>query len=92
MSERRFRNVVGPACAKIRKRAGLTQAQLAAQCSVSGFHLSRQSLARIECQHREVTDYELMILARILKVPLQELFPNTPPKWAKHRISGHWKD
>ena len=92
MPERRLRNVIGPACAKLRKRAGLTQAQLAAQCSVSGFHLSRQSLARIECQHREVTDYELMILARILKVTLLELFPKTPPKWAKHRISGHHKD
>ena len=47
---------------------GLTQEQLAAKCCVIGFDLSRSTLAKIESQNRQETDYELRYFAKVLKV------------------------
>jgi hypothetical protein len=54
----------GAQCAGLRKRAPL------------GWDLSRATLSKIEAQLRCVTDGELEILAKALKVEIAELFPS----------------
>jgi transcriptional regulator with XRE-family HTH domain len=71
-------NIVGPQVRKIRYAQGLKQEDLAARCGVLGWDLSRGTLSKIEAQLRCVTDAELEILARALKVQIPDLYPK---KW-----------
>lgn len=60
---------------KLRYRQGLSQAQLAARCQVAGWDVSRDIIARVELQIRWVGDFELLHLARALRVKVTELLP-----------------
>lgn len=73
--KRRIGNLVGPAIQKRRYELDLTQEQLVARCQLHDLDISRATLAQIEVQLRCVTDKELFILARILKVSMDSLFP-----------------
>jgi len=75
-------NVVGPQVRKARYRLGLTQEQFSARCQLVGFDISRATLAQIESQFRYVTDEELFILASLLKVSTDELYP---PAWQNQK-------
>lgn len=68
-------NIVGPQIRKLRTERGLTQAMLAAKCEVKGWSISRGTLSKVEAQLRCVTDEELLILAKALKVSIQDLYP-----------------
>lgn len=68
-------NVVGPQVRKLRYQQGFTQDGLAARCGVLGWDLSRATLSKIEAQLRCVTDIELDILARALRVEVADMFP-----------------
>ncbi len=76
-------NIVGGQIRRIRYRQDLSQEGLAAKCGVLGWDISRGTLAKIEAQIRCVTDREAWILARALRVPLQELFPPGSPYAAR---------
>jgi transcriptional regulator with XRE-family HTH domain len=69
------RNLVGPQIRQLRDRQKLTQPMLAARCRRWGWDLSRQTLAKIETQFRWVSDFELLCLARALRVEPEELWP-----------------
>lgn len=71
-------NLVGPQIRKIRFERGLSQEQLAAKSSILGFDVSRGTLAKIEAGIRCVTDAELRVFARSLRVKMDELFPPEP--------------
>jgi transcriptional regulator with XRE-family HTH domain len=71
-------NVVGSQVRKLRYQQGVTQESLAARCGVLGWDLSRATLSKIEAQLRCVTDSELEILAKALKVQINALFPARP--------------
>lgn len=60
---------------KLRCQKALTQEQLAARCQLAGWNVSRSSLAQIEGRVRFVTDQELQVLARVLEVSIDGLFP-----------------
>jgi transcriptional regulator with XRE-family HTH domain len=62
------RNVVGPVVKQIRKEKGLTQAALSAKLNLLGWDISRDTLAKLECQARWVADFELVKLAQALHV------------------------
>ena len=68
-------NLVGPQVRRLRVQQRLTQPQLAARCQVAGYDLSRESLAKIEVGIRSITDVEVVLLARALRVPYPLLFP-----------------
>lgn len=68
-------NIVGPEVRILRYRQGMTQDGLAARCGVLGWDLSRATLSKIEAQLRCVTDIELDLLAKALKVEIVDLFP-----------------
>ena len=68
-------NIVGPQVRLRRNELGLTQEEFAAQCQLGGLDISRGTLSQIEAQLRCVTDDELFVLAKILKVTTDSLFP-----------------
>jgi transcriptional regulator with XRE-family HTH domain len=68
-------NVVGPAVRKARCRLGLSQEELAARCQRAGLDISRSTLAQIEIQYRYLSDDELLILAAVLNLSTDDLYP-----------------
>lgn len=69
------KNLVGPQLSQLRNQAGLSQAALAAKCQRMGWDISRGIVAGIEGRVRCVTEWELLLLARALGVPLEALLP-----------------
>ena len=67
-------NLVGPKIKKIREEQGITQEELAARCNLLKWDISRSTLAKIEAQVRRVTDEEAALLAKALKINIQELY------------------
>ena len=71
-------NVVGPQVRKVRNKLGWTQAVLAQKLQLQGWDISVNSLGKLEAQLRRVPDCELMFLAKVLAVNINDLFPKTP--------------
>jgi transcriptional regulator with XRE-family HTH domain len=64
-----------PRVRKVRVRLGLTQEQLSAHCQLAGLDISRSSVGQIEARLRYVSDEELMVLASLLGVTADQLYP-----------------
>lgn len=58
-------NVSGDRIRELRLRARLSQADLAAKMQTEGVVIEQDSISRIESGSRLVTDFELLVLARI---------------------------
>ena len=71
----RPRNIIGPQLRRLRYERGLSQPDLAADCQRKGWDISRDTVANIEGQRRWVADFELMLLSRVLRVPVEVLLP-----------------
>ena len=69
------RNIVGPQVMKLRDGRSLSQNDLAIACQLAGWDVSRGVIARIESGVRWVADWELIELAKALKVSVPELYP-----------------
>lgn len=54
-----------------------------ARCSVAGFDIGRASVSHIETGLRGVSDLEMVLLARALRVPVADLVPAVLPPWRK---------
>jgi transcriptional regulator with XRE-family HTH domain len=67
-------NIIGENVRNIRESQKLTQDQLAAKCNLLEWNISRGTLAKIESKVRRVTDVEVKLLAKVLKVNVNELF------------------
>ena len=67
-------NVVGPQVRRLREAQKMTQEEFAARCNVVGLNISRGTLAKIESRVRRVTDDEVALLAKALKVPMDALY------------------
>jgi len=67
-------NLVGPQVRNIRELQGLTQEELVTRCNLLDWGISRGTLAKIESQVRRVTDEEVALLAKVLKVDINELY------------------
>ncbi len=65
--------MIGPVLRALREAEGLTQAELAARLQLSGWDISRETLAKVESQVRCVTDRELVRFAAALEVQPSEL-------------------
>jgi transcriptional regulator with XRE-family HTH domain len=68
-------NVVGPQIRNARKKIGLTQEAFAAKCQLTGLDISRSTLGQIEARLRFVSDEELIVLASLLGVSTDQLYP-----------------
>jgi len=72
-------NLIGPQVRKWRASKGWSQAAFAIRLQLRGWSISRDSVASLESQRRRVPDCELLFLARVLEVPLDDLFPKNVP-------------
>lgn len=63
------RNSIGKTAARLRRQQDLTQEDLAGRAAALGWQISRDAVKRIENGEREVTDIELRLLAKALRVP-----------------------
>ena len=62
------KNLCGNRVKEARARLNITQTDLAARLQVAGITMERDSVSRIEIGTRFVTDYELVVLAKVLGV------------------------
>ena len=67
-------NIIGKNICNLRKKAGLSQEELAAKMQLNNIELSQKAISRIEKQERFVTDYELMVFASVFGVEISDLF------------------
>lgn len=72
------KNLVGPVIRRLRMAAGLSQEALAAKLQVAGWDITRGGLSKIEVRLRRVNDAELLLLAKVLKCTMTELYPARP--------------
>lgn len=80
-------NIVGPQIRKARYQLGLSQEQLATRCQLAGLDISRSTLAQIEIRVRFVSDQELLVLAAVLNVSTDDLFPSEAKRRLRVRVS-----
>lgn len=78
-------NVVGKEIQKRRYQLGLTQEQFSAQCQLRGLDISRGTVSQIEAQIRCVSDSELFLLASVLGVSTEDLYPPSFRKTKRKR-------
>lgn len=67
------KNISGDRIHQVRTARRLSQADLAARMQVSGVIIEREAISKIETGDRFVTDYELMMFARVLGVSMEWL-------------------
>lgn len=72
-SYRGKKNLCGDRIREARLKQRLSQSDLAAKIQIEGVTLERDSISRIEIGTRFVTDYELKIFARVLRVNMEWL-------------------
>jgi len=70
------RNTIGPAVRRFRLELDWSQSDLATHCQLSGWNISRDIVAAIEGRVRWVGDFEIMVIAHVLKIPVISLFPD----------------
>ena len=67
-------NLIGDRLRVLRKKHHLSQKQLSGRLETQDVYICRGSISRIEDKSRTVTDIELMGLAKVLGVKIQDLF------------------
>lgn len=67
-------NLIGDRLRVLRKKYHLSQQQLSERLETQAVYICRGSISRIEDKSRTVTDIELMGLAKVLGVKIQDLF------------------
>ena len=70
------RNVIGKHIlkARLKYQPPLSQEDLAGKLAARGVLLDRSAISRIENQSRYLMDYEIIAIAKALKVPVSDLF------------------
>lgn len=71
-------NLVGRNIERLRKKQGIKQKDFIAQIQVMGCDMNPTSYSKLEGQVRIVTDKEIYVIAKILKVPMEALFSGAP--------------
>ena len=67
------KNICGDRIREARTRQRMTQQELAARMQIEGVTLERDSISRVEIGTRFVTDYEVVIFAKVLGVSVMWL-------------------
>ena len=68
------KNLVGKNIERLRKEKGIKQKDFIAQIQVMGCDMNPTSYSKLEGQIRSATDKELYVIAKILSVPMEDLF------------------
>ncbi len=67
------RNLVGAKVERLRQKTGMRQKELLAQLQVRGIAINASALSKLEGQVRTVTDYELVAIADVFGLTIDEL-------------------
>lgn len=67
------KNISGDRIHQIRTTKRISQDDLAARMQVHGVLIGREAISKIETGDRFVTDYELMVFAKVLEVTMDWL-------------------
>lgn len=67
------KNLAGDRIHQKRTTMRLSQADLAAQMQLHGVAIEREAISKMETGDRFITDYELMVFAKILDVSMEWL-------------------
>ena len=68
------KNWVGKRIAELRKDRGMSQNDLAIKLQYYGVDIDKNAVQLLEHGHRYVRDMELFLIAKILKVRMEDLF------------------
>ena len=66
-------NLVGAKVERLRQKNGMRQKELLAQLQVRGVSINASALSKLEGQVRTVTDYELVAIADVFGLTVDEL-------------------
>lgn len=66
-------NIVGQKIKKFREEMNLSQKDFLAQLQIAGLDLSNSAISKLEGQFRRVTDRELLIISKTLKISVDDL-------------------
>ncbi len=69
-------NLVGKNIERMRKERGYKQKDFIAKIQIMGCDMNPTSYSKLEGQLRSATDKEIYTIAKILNVPMEELFEN----------------
>ncbi len=67
-------NMVGRNIERLRKERGIKQKNFISKVQVMGLDINPTSYSKLEGQLRIATDKEIYVIAKVLGVPLEELF------------------
>ncbi len=67
-------NMIGKNVERMRKERGIKQKDFIAKIQVMGCDMNPTSYSKLEGQIRTATDREVYIIAKVLNVPMEELF------------------
>ena len=70
------KNLVGKNIERLRKEKGIKQKDFIAQIQIMGCDMNPTSYSKLEGQIRSTTDKEIFVIAKILDIPIEELFNN----------------
>ena len=70
------RNMIGRRVEALRKARSIKQKDFIARLQVAGLDINPTSYSKLEGQTRIATDKEVLIIAQVLGVPMEELFKN----------------
>ena len=76
------KNVVGREVGRVRSSRGWSQAELARELQIAEWDISRSGVSKIEMRIREVKDWQMMLLVRLLDSPHESFYPRLDPKKA----------
>lgn len=68
-------NATGKRVRELREKKGWSQMDFATQLQLNGWDIDPATLNRIENRNRTVTDIELLLIAKVLNVKLQQFQP-----------------
>lgn len=69
------KNIAGQRVRALRQEREWSQATLAMKCQLIGWDVTRDVIAGIELRRRWVADTELLLLAKVFKVKVADLYP-----------------
>ena len=67
-------NLIGKKVEMLRLQRGIKQKDFIARLQVEGLDINPTSYSKLEGQLRIVTDKELLLIAKVLNVPIEELY------------------
>ena len=67
-------NIIGRNVERLRKQRGIKHKDFVARMQILGCDINPTSFSKLEGQVRSATDKEIYVIARILELPMEELF------------------